>query len=155
MKYIKLMFVGLLLGCGVSALLKVITAAPTKCKEPYRQDTKITIGTNVINAEIAKTDQQKTTGLSDRSCIGVDQGMLFVFDKPDSYSFWMKDMKFPIDIIWVSETNTVNKVKANASPSTYPDNFTNTEPAKYVLEIQADRSRQLNIAQGTQLEFNL
>jgi hypothetical protein len=99
MKYIKLMFVGLLLGCGVSALLKVITAAPTKCKEPYRQDTKITIGTNVINAEI--------------------------------------------------------EVKANASPSTYPDNFTNTEPAKYVLEIQADRSRQLNIAQGTQLEFNL
>jgi uncharacterized membrane protein (UPF0127 family) len=83
------------------------------------------------------------------------QGMLFAFDKPDFYQFWMKDMKFPIDMVWISENKTVNSVSANVLPSTYPKTFTSKSESKYVLELQANRAKSLNLAQGTQLKFNL
>jgi uncharacterized membrane protein (UPF0127 family) len=155
MKYLKLMFVGLIFGCGLSAFLKISSSAPTVCNVQYRNDLKITAGTNTINSELALTDNQRNTGLGKRKCIGPEQGMLFVFKKPDYYPFWMKDMKFPIDIIWINQNKTVNKVKADVSPSTYPGSFTNSQPAMYILEIQAGRAQQLNITEGTSLQFNL
>jgi uncharacterized membrane protein (UPF0127 family) len=149
------MFVGLILGCALSAFLKVSSNAPVACKVPYRDDLQITAGTNTINSELALTDNQRDTGLGGRSCIGPEQSMLFVFKKPDYYPFWMKDMKFPIDIIWINQNKTVNKVEADVSPSTYPRSFTNTQPSMYVLEIQAGLAQQLNITEGTSLQFNL
>jgi uncharacterized membrane protein (UPF0127 family) len=155
-KHFRLVFIGLLIGFGLTAIIKLFSqVGPTGCRASYRNDTTISAGVNSINAELAKTDEQKSTGLGGRSCIGANQGMLFVFKESASYSFWMKDMKFPIDIIWINENKTVNKVIAGLAPSTYPKAYNNTQPAKYVLEIRSGSARQLNITEGTTLEFNL
>jgi len=56
-----------------------------------------------IKVDLALTPETQEKGLSGRSGLKDDEGMLFVFEKPDKYSFWMKDMNFPIDIIWMGE----------------------------------------------------
>jgi uncharacterized membrane protein (UPF0127 family) len=102
-----------------------------------------------------QSDQDKEQGLSGRSCIREDQGMLFVFKESDKYDFWMKDMKFAIDIIWLNESKQAVKVEPNITPATYPKTFVNERPAMYVLELRATRAQQLNIVEGSQLQFNL
>ena len=62
----------------------------------------VTIGSNSFSVEIASTTAEKTLGLSGRDGLGNSQGMFFTFDMPGTQNFWMKDMKFPIDIIWIS-----------------------------------------------------
>jgi uncharacterized membrane protein (UPF0127 family) len=155
MKWLRLIVVGGLIGLGASTFVKVSMANPSLCTAAYRHDLTIKIGDNYINAEVPENAQKKETGLSGRACIGPDQGMLFVFSKPDKYDFWMKDMKFPIDIVWLNENKMVIDVTPELSPSTYPKTFTSKDLSKYVLELQAGRAQQLNIGEGTQLQFNL
>ncbi len=59
-------------------------------------------------AEIADSPEERRTGLSDHASLGPDRGMLFLLDEPVLASFWMKDMDFPIDIIWISGETVVS-----------------------------------------------
>ncbi len=81
--------------------------------------------------------------------------MLFVFDKPDIYSFWMKDMLFPIDMIWISEDGKVVYIERDARPESYPNSFIPDAPAKYVLEVNAGFSEKNNLKVGDKVEINL
>lgn len=155
MKWLRLVVVGGLIGLGASTFIKLLHTVPKTCAASYRHDTTISIGLNSISAEVAKTDTQREQGLSGRSCIGSDQAMLFVFNKPGYYPFWMKDMKFPIDMVWLDSNHKVITVKANVNPSTYPQTLVSKKPSKYVLELQSGGSQQLNIAEGTVIKFNL
>jgi len=96
----------------------------------------VSIGHTRIKAYLATTTEAMERGLGDRESIGSDESMLFVFDTPDVYSFWMKDMKFPIDIFWLDESKRVIFIQKNALPSSYPEMFTPDSPALYVLETQ-------------------
>jgi hypothetical protein len=98
MKWLRLLIVGCIIGLGASTFVQMSGANPQDCQSVYRRDTTVKVTNNYIDAEVASNDTQKELGLSNRTCIGVNQGMLFVFDKPGKYDFWMKDMKFPIDI---------------------------------------------------------
>ena len=72
----------------------------------------IQIGSTVLNnIEIADTGKKREQGLSGKNNIGGDYGMLFIFEKPGFYAFWMKDMNFAIDIIWLDENYTVVGIK--------------------------------------------
>jgi uncharacterized membrane protein (UPF0127 family) len=155
MKHLRLVVIGALIGLGVSTFFKILSVSSTTCKVPYRHDVLINTSTDSIVTEVAKTPDQLEKGLGGRACISSDQGMLFAFDKADSYQFWMKDMKFPIDMVWVSENKTVNSISPNVLPTSYPKTFTSKSPSKYVLELQANRAQALNITRGTQLRFNL
>ncbi len=146
--------IGVITGIGLSAVVRVYSAVPTSCNVAYRHDTIIKTANDSIVAQVAKTDAQRTTGLSGRACIGADQGMLFEFDNPGLYPFWMKDMKFPIDMVWINANHTVVTVDPAVLPSSYPSNFVSSAPAQYVLELQAGRARTLNITPGTNLQFN-
>ena len=120
----------------------------------YRQDKLLQIASIKIKAEVAKSQSDKQKGLGGRPCIGINQGMLFIFDKPGYYSFWMKDMKFPIDIVWISSDHKVLTKDVDIKPSTYPKTFVNEgKPAKYVLELQANRTRSLDLVIGTPINF--
>ena len=125
----------------------------TNCKEAYRDDTSLKINGQTLKAQIAKTDAQREQGLSGRACIADTQAMLFVFDKPGYYPFWMKDMRFPIDMVWLSETKQVVWVENNVSPSSYPSNFVSAKPARYVIELAAGQSQALNLGTGTLVAF--
>lgn len=92
-------------------------------------------------------------GLSGRESLSQDMGMLFTFENPGKHCFWMKDMQFPIDIIWVNEAKKVISVQENVQPDTYPDSFCPSEPAKYVIEVNSGLSRRAYLSPGSQLQF--
>ena len=106
---------------------------------------------------IAKTDAVRTRGLGGRSELLDRQGMLFVFEDSGKQSIWMKDMKIPIDIVWISENLNIVDIKRDATPESYPEVFSNIRPARYVLELPAgsiDRYS-LNGLSNLQIDFGI
>jgi uncharacterized membrane protein (UPF0127 family) len=95
----------------------------------------VTIDGKAIKVEVAKTFEERERGLSGRAQLRDDIGMLFIFENPGIYGFWMKNMSFPIDIIWVGPDYKVVDVSARVSPSTFPKTFFPKEPVQYVLEV--------------------
>lgn len=80
------------------------------------KETKIQVGTNIIKVEIANTAAERTKGLSGRDSIASDSGMLFIFESSKKYQFWMKGMKFPIDVIFINAGKVVDFLKNVAPP---------------------------------------
>lgn len=111
----------------------------------------VQFGSKKISIERAITPQEQEIGLGQRKDLAVNKGMLFVFDGSDVRCFWMKDMNFPIDILWLDENEKVLAVKENVSPETYPESFCPQVAAKYVLEVNAGLSRQAGVSIGSQL----
>jgi hypothetical protein len=107
----------------------------------------------VLKVDLALTSLTQEQGLSGRVGLKKDEGMLFVFDHVDKYPFWMKDMNFPIDIIWIGEDLKVVYIKKNASPKSYPETFVSGEDAKYVLEVMSSFSEKNNLKVGDKVEF--
>ena len=106
---------------------------------------------HIMNVEIADTSERRTLGLGGRDTIGDDEGMLFVFPKSDFYGFWMKDMRFPLDIVWLDEDFKVVYVKENVSPNTYPEIFFPQTKAVYVLEMKGNRAENSGVVLGSVL----
>lgn len=123
------------------------------CSETYRRDKTMQIDGHLLSLEVAASQAEQEKGLSDRRCIGQNQAMLFSFDSPGYYNFWMKDMRFPIDFVWISQAKMVIEVTDNVQPSTYPDTFTSNLPPQYVLELPAGRAAELGFTAGELLHF--
>lgn len=68
---------------------------------PGLRMSRVAVGNIVFSAETATTTLEQARGLSGRAGLGRNEGMLFLFGHPSGQNFWMKDMKFPIDIIWI------------------------------------------------------
>lgn len=139
------------LGLGIGILVLKPKEAP--CSEFYRKDLTIHYEGQTINAQRSTTDQQKQTGLGGKDCIGPNQAMLFSFDKPGFYPFWMKAMKFNIDILWIGSNHQVVYRADDVSPSSYPKNFVNDTPAKDVIELAAGNAEKLGITTGSKLIY--
>ena len=112
----------------------------------------VEVGDNYqVEAEIAKTMLDRAAGLSHRETLATDEAMLFIFDKPDHYQFWMKDMNFPIDIIFINEDKIVD-IKKSVPPAIDDGNIEHyppTDPAIYVLEVPAGISEEYGFKLGT------
>lgn len=147
-KWLSLIILGIIL-IGLSLFL---TRAKT-CRENYKQDTKINVGGSTIYAQNAQSPRELKNGLAGRSCISSNQGMLFIFNKPGYYPFWMKGMKFSIDMVWISSAKQVVHIEKDVSPSTYPKSFVSAQPAQYVLELQARRVDSLRLRPGSHLYY--
>ncbi len=80
---------------------------------------------------------EREKGLGSRVELASGRGMLFIFDDRGEHCFWMKDMKFPIDIVWLDETKTIIAKEVNVSPETYPRSFCPGQPSKYVIEVKS------------------
>ena len=113
----------------------------------------ISINNNKLSVEVADSDIKKEIGLGGRDSINNESGMIFVYDKPDRYSFWMKDMNFPIDIIWINE-NKIIEISKNISPSDYqpPNELFPASPVNKVLELYAGTVDKLNIKVGDEVK---
>ena len=116
--------------------------------------TKVTIGTTVVSVELADTPALRAQGLSGRASLNEGEGMLFIFEEEGSWGFWMKDMLFPIDIVWAASDGRVISIAHDVSPSTYPQGFYPREPrALYVLELPAGFAKRHNIVEGMKMEW--
>lgn len=106
--------------------------------------------------EVADTDEERTLGLQNRDEIGEAQGMLFVFNKPGFYSFWMKDVRFPLDFVWVNNGRVIyiNESVPVASNGYYPS-YAPPEPVTHVVEFAAGRVLRDNIKVGDEVAFDI
>ncbi len=123
----------------------------------YRQ-ILIRINGLVLTADIAATDEQKRMGLSVKSSLAENEAMLFVFDNEAQHPFWMKDMKFPIDIIWIDRDKTVVHIEHNLPPcesGLLCPTYTPIQDSLYVLETVAGFTERHGVARGTQVDFEL
>ena len=106
-----------------------------------------------IKAEIADTEASREQGLSGRASLPKDSGMLFVFPNAGVYGFWMKDMRFPLDMVWIGADLKVAGVAPGVTPESYPNIFYPPSNVLYVLELPAGSAADHRIATGTQLRF--
>lgn len=104
-----------------------------------------------FHLEIARTLDERKKGLSGKNSICDNCGMLFIFEKPEEYSFWMKDMKFSIDIIWIMNEKIV--YIAQNIPYNYKESISPDVLADKVLEINGGISKKLSLRIGDELDF--
>ena len=117
-----------------------------------------------VKVDLALTPLEQEQGLSGRTELGPNEGMLFVFQEPGKYFFWMKDMKFAIDMIWlaprslgevgIEEDLQVVYIKKDAKPESYPDLFGPDQNSKYVLEVSSGFSDKYNLQIGDRAGFD-
>lgn len=106
-----------------------------------------------IQVKLALTPSEQAEGLSGQDKLEHNTGMLFVFKQIGEHNFWMQDMNFPIDIIWLSHTKQVIYIKIDAQPTDFPEVYGPKENSKYVLEVLAGFSQQNNLQVGDRVEF--
>lgn len=126
--------------------------------DDHLAEAKITVNGFEILADVAITNEEQTKGLSIKEHMNEDEGMLFVYDRPLRQGFWMKDMKFPIDIIWLNGTGSIVHIEENLQPcisSLECPSFSPDEDAQYVLETVAGFSRKHQLEKGTEVDFSL
>lgn len=131
------------LGSGGSGLCKLDNASfPEPDINPHLT-IRMPNGKNISIVKIAQDEVSRTQGLSDREQMSDNEGMWFVFDQLGIHPFWMKDMKFSLDIIWLDENYRITDITQNV-PIPLNSNslltYQNTQPAKYALEVNAGMS---------------
>ena len=102
----------------------------------------------LVCASVADTVQSRAQGLSGRAGLAEGEGMLFVFPQDGKYGFWMKDMRFSIDILWLAADGKIVYIAENVSPDSFPQSFESDVPARYVLELPAGYTALHSIAVG-------
>lgn len=117
---------------------------------------RVVVGSAVFNAEVVSSDEDRHRGLSGRTNLGKGEAMLFDFKADSKWSMWMKDMNFPIDIVWINKSGRVVHVEHSVHPETYPErSFLPPEPSRYVLEIPAGEAKESGIRPGISANFKL
>ncbi|XOD68960.1 MAG: DUF192 domain-containing protein [Flavobacteriales bacterium AspAUS03] len=101
-----------------------------------------------IDIELATSEQKRVQGLMHRSSMQEDQGMLFIFDEPKPQSFWMKDTRIPLDIIYIDSDSTVINTAKNVPPMIETGVPQSKKPAKFVLEINGGMANQWGVKEG-------
>ena len=114
--------------------------------------------TVTVYLEVARTDAERAKGLGGHAPLGETEGMLFAFERPAVYAFWMKGMLFPIDLMWI-EKGQVVYVQANAPHPDPADTdgtlpiYAPNSPAAYVLEVNAGFAAAYGIGPGTPVQL--
>ena len=108
-----------------------------------------------IPVEVADTLKKRSLGLGKRTSLKKGWGMLFVFEKRKPHRFWMKEMQFPLDIIWLDNHRIVHIIH-NAKPANSrdePEVMTSPVSVNFVLEIAAGRGTKLRLKIGQRMKF--
>lgn len=113
-----------------------------------------------IGLRVANTPENRQQGLSGFKKLEPDEGMLFIFDEPGIYPFWMKDMNFSIDIIWLKKTGLkidgrdeykIVHIAQQVSPESFPEAFVSDDLADAVLEVNSNMVDVYNLEQEKSL----
>jgi hypothetical protein len=112
-----------------------------------------------ILTELADTTEKRAKGLMFRDALAKDRGMLFTFPEPQHWTFWMKNTRIPLDIIWMDGNKTVVHLERNVPGCGRTDEscpqYQPSQPALYVLELAAGMADSLSLQRGITLQFQL
>lgn len=117
------------------------------------------VGDTAVRAEVARTPQEMERGLGFRDSLPEDAGMLFVFNFPARFQFWMRGMRFGLDFIWIGEDGAVREVTADVPPEPgVPDQqlrrYQPAEDVRYVLEVNAGFAARHGVAPGDRVDLS-
>ena len=118
----------------------------------------VTVNGIELIADIAETDEQRTTGLSVKGSLPENQAMLFVFNTEAQHPFWMKNMKFPIDIIWLNSDKSVVHVEHKLQPcilNIFCQIYKPKNNSLYVLETAAGFAERHGVVEGSTVKFQM
>jgi uncharacterized membrane protein (UPF0127 family) len=144
----------LMAGIGYGFYRTIPTSVPTMTSTI----SSISFGTTTVTVEVANTNDARECGLSGRTGLADGSGLLFLFDTPGNYGFWMKDMLFDIDIIYIDASSTVVTVDSHVPAASYqlpkPTVFYPSAPVSYVLEVPAGYAKAHDIVEGMRAKFD-
>jgi uncharacterized membrane protein (UPF0127 family) len=116
-------------------------------------------GGAIIHAELADTPQKRAEGLMYRTHLGADRGMLFTFLQAQAWTFWMKNTKIPLDIIWMNDKKQIVHIEPNVPICTRQDDscpqYRPNDESLYVLELAGGRAESLKLQRGSKLQFKV
>jgi len=136
----------------VLCALALVALAPSHAQDSAQLNlprTKITAGMYLIDAQVAATPQQRSTGLMFRPQMPASEGMLFVFDQPSEQCFWMKNTLLPLTAAFVADDGTIVNL-ADMKPQT-TDSHCSKKPVRYVLEMNLGWFQKKGIKAGSKL----
>ena len=137
------------LGIGFASWILSAPEAPR-----MRHDREVTINGKSLQLEIAQTPAAIVQGLSGRNTMAADEGMLFIMPNVEYQTFWMKDMNFAIDIVFLREGKVVDLVTLQRpSLASIPSHQSKTE-ADMVLELNAGMVKEYKLEIGTKTDLN-
>lgn len=141
MRSFRLFFLAMVALCAVTAC-----SAPTVVLKGER-----------FTVEIADEPQEQALGLMFRTELAADHGMLFIFPDERPRSFWMKNCKIPLDILYfdsdqqlINAHHSVPPCKTSRCPG-----YASARPARYVLELRAGTANRLEVQPGERLQMSL
>jgi uncharacterized protein len=108
------------------------------------------IGMHVIQAELASTETQRQLGLMQRKTLGPNQGMMFIFDRPQQHCMWMKNTLIPLSVAFINREGVIVNIE-EMQPQT-ENNHCAIEPALYALEMNANWFKRKGIKPGSKVE---
>jgi len=112
-----------------------------------------------IHAELADTTEKRARGLMFRDSLPKDRGMIFTFPEPQPWTFWMKNTRIPLDIIWMDQQKRIVYIERNVPGCSRTDDscpqYQPTHDALYVLEVAAGMAEALQLKPGVKLQFQL
>src|SRR5574343_264481 len=111
----------------------------------------LTLNDENINILVSDTPESRVNGLSNRKSLDQNTIMLFVFDIPGIYRMWMKEMYFPLDIIWLDEGLNIIHIEENISPNTYPKIYSSESKSLYVIEANSGFSKRFDLKVGNKI----
>jgi len=127
---------------AVSVMLVLLASACVRAECPPERATEVNIGAQRFAVEVAASSVERARGLSGRAGLDAGSGMLFVMPTTDLHGFWMPDMHFAIDIVWIAPDQrvlghqTITPCGDAACPTHHPP-----KPVRYVLEVAAGAFR--------------
>ena len=142
--------------CAITMLVAVSSSRAAELPPETLITVKTPTGT-LIQAELADTALKRAQGLMFREHLADDRGMLFIFGDAQPWTFWMKNTKIPLDIIWMDAKKTIVHIERNVPICTRQDDgcpqYHSEEGALYVLELGGGRAAALQLQRGMKLSF--
>jgi uncharacterized protein len=136
---------------SIVVVILIVVAGWFIYRATTNRSSKIRINSTAFSAEIVDTPVAREKGLSNRDKLGQNKAMVFVFERSENQCFWMRDMKFSIDIVWLDSNKKVSAIERNVSPASYPQNF--CHDSQYVIELNAGVAEQINVKIGDQADL--
>ncbi len=122
-------------------------------KDLSYKEIPLTIASTTFTAYVSDTAELRSRGLSRFSPLKSTEAMLFMFENEGMWDFWMKDMIFSLDMIWVDASKTIVGIEKNVSPNSFPKSFSAGTKSMYVIEVNAGTSDMFGIDVGDRVIF--
>lgn len=137
----------------------VPTAAPVPTATPLPDAPLVLIGDVVYVVDLAVSAEERVQGLSGRPSLGVDRAMLFVYEEDRPRTFWMPDMRFPLDMVWIRSDCVVDGVTSDVpnppvdTPRDELPRYASSGPVRFILEVNAGQAEAHGIVPGAPVRF--